>query len=199
MSGTLREKLEAIAAARFDGYELFENDLLYFNGSAAEVGALSTDLGLMCELYQPFRDFEGAPDPVFRRNLERAERKFDVMAQLGARLMLVCSNTSPNVIADEERTTAKSQEPVGWFAQQARQRRRLETAWTLAGIYRGLAGKSDLKRRHRHHALGYRRLARPEFQRHGHHRGAAGRAGIGGRAGSTGRLARTATADPTTR
>ena len=107
MSGTLREKLEAIAAARFDGYELFENDLLYFNGSAAEVGALSTDLGLMCELYQPFRDFEGAPDPVFRRNLERAERKFDVMAQLGARLMLVCSNTSPNVIADEERTTAQ--------------------------------------------------------------------------------------------
>jgi sugar phosphate isomerase/epimerase len=28
MSGTLREKLEAIAAARFDGYELFENDLI---------------------------------------------------------------------------------------------------------------------------------------------------------------------------
>ncbi|HYT98468.1 MAG TPA: sugar phosphate isomerase/epimerase family protein, partial [Casimicrobiaceae bacterium] len=107
MSGTLREKLEAIAAARFDGYELFENDLLYFNGSPREVGALSADLGLACELYQPFRDFEGAPDPVFRRNLERAERKFDVMAELGARLMLVCSNTSPNVIADEERTTAQ--------------------------------------------------------------------------------------------
>ena len=41
MSGTLREKLEAIAAARFDGFELFENDLIYFNGSPAEVGALS--------------------------------------------------------------------------------------------------------------------------------------------------------------
>jgi hypothetical protein len=46
----------------------------------------------------------------------------------------------------EERTTAKSKEPVGWFAQQARQRRRIETAWTLASIYRGLAGKSDTSR-----------------------------------------------------
>ena len=28
LSGMLREKLEAIAAARFDGVEIFENDLL---------------------------------------------------------------------------------------------------------------------------------------------------------------------------
>ena len=35
MSGTLRQKLEAIAAARFDGIELFENDFIHFNGSAA--------------------------------------------------------------------------------------------------------------------------------------------------------------------
>jgi 4-hydroxyphenylpyruvate dioxygenase len=107
MSGTLREKLEAIAAARFDGYELFENDLLYFNGSPAEVGAMSADLGLVCELYQPFRDFEGVPDAVFQRNLERAERKFDVMEALGCRLMLVCSNTQPYAVADEERMAAQ--------------------------------------------------------------------------------------------
>ena len=101
MSGTLRDKLEAIAAARFDGYEIFENDLLYFQASPAEVGALAADLGLACELYQPFRDFEGTSETVFRRNLERAERKFDVMQALGCRLMLVCSNTRADVIADE--------------------------------------------------------------------------------------------------
>ena len=39
MSGTLREKLEAIAAARFDGFELFEPDLINFNGTPAEIGA----------------------------------------------------------------------------------------------------------------------------------------------------------------
>ena len=41
MSGTLREKLEAIAAARFDGFELFEPDLINFNGTPAEVGAIA--------------------------------------------------------------------------------------------------------------------------------------------------------------
>jgi 4-hydroxyphenylpyruvate dioxygenase len=103
MSGTLREKLEAIAAARFDGFELFEPDLINFNGTPAEVGAIAADLGLKCDLYQPFRDFEGSPDPVYKRNLERAERKFDVMHAVGAQLMLVCSNTQPDVLPEEER------------------------------------------------------------------------------------------------
>jgi len=107
MSGTLREKLEAIAAARFDGYELFENDLIYFNGSPAAVATISADLGLTCDLYQPFRDFEGAPDALFQRNLDRAERKFDVMQAMGASLMLVCSNTSPQLIPDEKRMAAQ--------------------------------------------------------------------------------------------
>lgn len=107
MSGTLRDKLEAIAAARFDGFELFENDLIHYSGSPAAVGALAADLGLSCDLYQPFRDFEGVTDAQFRRNLERAERKFDVMQALGAQLMLVCSNTSPDVIADDARAAAQ--------------------------------------------------------------------------------------------
>src|SRR5437660_12878700 len=33
LSGTLNEKLEAIAAAKFTGVEIFENDLLSFNGT----------------------------------------------------------------------------------------------------------------------------------------------------------------------
>ena len=37
LGGTLMEKLTAIAAAGFDGVEIFENDLLYFDGSPAEV------------------------------------------------------------------------------------------------------------------------------------------------------------------
>lgn len=37
LSGTLPEKLEAIAAAGFDSVEIFENDLLYFSGSPRDV------------------------------------------------------------------------------------------------------------------------------------------------------------------
>ncbi len=110
MSGTLRQKLEAIAAARFDGFELFEPDFIAFNGSAKDLRSLAGDLGLGIDLYQPFRDFEGMPDDVFRRNLDRAERKFDVMQELGAPLMLVCSNTSPLSLNDAERSAAQLHE-----------------------------------------------------------------------------------------
>jgi 4-hydroxyphenylpyruvate dioxygenase len=107
MSGTLRQKLEAIAAARFDGIELFENDFVTFNGSASELRAMAADLGLGIDLYQPFRDFEGMPDAEFEKSLVRAERKFDVMEALGAPLMLVCSNTSPRALDDPARAAAQ--------------------------------------------------------------------------------------------
>lgn len=110
MSGTLRQKLEAIAAARFDAIELFENDFINFSGSAIELRAMAADLGLDIDLYQPLRDFEGMPDAVFRRNLDRAERKFDLMQALGAPLMLVCSNTSPLSQGDTERSAAQLHE-----------------------------------------------------------------------------------------
>ncbi|MDU7587889.1 MAG: TIM barrel protein [Acidovorax sp.] len=107
LSGTLRQKLEAIAAARFDGIELFEPDFISFTGSARELRQQAADLGLGIDLYQPFRDFEGMPDDLFRRSLDRAERKFDVMQELGCPLMLVCSNTSPASLGDAERAAAQ--------------------------------------------------------------------------------------------
>jgi 4-hydroxyphenylpyruvate dioxygenase len=101
LGGTLMEKLNAIAAAGFDGVEIFENDLLYFDGSPAEVKAICADLGLRILLFQPFRDFEAAPRPRMPKNFDRAEIKFDTMEQLGADLMLVCSNTAPDAIGDD--------------------------------------------------------------------------------------------------
>jgi len=110
LSGTLRQKLEAVAAARFDAIELFESDFINFNGDAKELRAITADLGLGIDLYQPFRDFEGMPDELFARSLERAERKFDLMQQLGVPLLLVCSNTSPLSLADAERSAAQLHE-----------------------------------------------------------------------------------------
>ena len=37
ISGTLPEKLSAIAAAGYQGVEIFENDLLYYTGTPADV------------------------------------------------------------------------------------------------------------------------------------------------------------------
>jgi len=107
LSGTLAAKLDAISAARFDAIEVFENDLISFQGSPAELRSMAADRGLGIDLYQPFREFEGVPDDQLRRNLERAERKFDVMEALGASMMLVCSNVSPNATDDDARAAAQ--------------------------------------------------------------------------------------------
>ncbi|MCQ4159616.1 sugar phosphate isomerase/epimerase and 4-hydroxyphenylpyruvate domain-containing protein [Roseomonas sp. GC11] len=110
MSGDLPDKLEAAAAVGFDGIEIFENDLLTFNGSPAEVRRMAEDLGLAITIFQPFRDFEAMPEPQRARNLDRAERKFDVMQALGTDLVLVCSNVQPACLDDPERAAADLRE-----------------------------------------------------------------------------------------
>jgi 4-hydroxyphenylpyruvate dioxygenase len=61
LSGGLSEKLAAIAAAGFKNVELFENDLLSFNGTPRDVRRMIDDMGLKTITFQPFRDFEGMP------------------------------------------------------------------------------------------------------------------------------------------
>ena len=74
LSGSLSEKLEAIAKAGFKRVEIFENDLLTFNGSPADVRRMIEDSGLSTITFQPFRDFEGMPDAKRERTFTRAER-----------------------------------------------------------------------------------------------------------------------------
>ena len=106
LSGTLPEKLEAAASIGFDGIEIFENDLLTFDGSPEDVRAIAEGLGLAITIFQPFRDFEAMPEPQRTRNLDRAERKFDVMQALGTDLVLVCSNTHAATLDDDARAAA---------------------------------------------------------------------------------------------
>ena len=106
ISGTLPEKLEAAARVGFDAVEIFENDLLTYGGSPQSVRALAEGLGLRIVLYQPFRDFEAMPEPQRSRNLDRAERKFDVMEALGTDLVLVCSTVQSTSLNDDARAAA---------------------------------------------------------------------------------------------
>ena len=110
LSGTLEEKLAAAAAAGFDAVELFEPDLIAAPQGPAEVRARCDELGLAIALYQPLRDFEAMPEERFVANLRRAERKFDVMEQLGADTVLVCSNVSPQAIDDDALAAAQLHE-----------------------------------------------------------------------------------------
>lgn len=110
ISGDLREKLEAIAAAGFDGVEIFENDFLAYDRSPRDVASMIADLGLTTTLFQPFRDFEGLPEPQRSQAFERAERKFDLMGELGTDLMLVCSSVSPLALGGIDRAAGDLRE-----------------------------------------------------------------------------------------
>jgi 4-hydroxyphenylpyruvate dioxygenase len=105
LSGTLEDKLIAAAAAAFDGVEIVEADLLAAPWSPREVRRRCTDLGLTIDLYQPFHDFEAVPPDVLAANLRRAERKFDVLEQLGTDTMLVASTLSPDAVDDDDLAT----------------------------------------------------------------------------------------------
>ncbi|MEE2762243.1 MAG: TIM barrel protein [Pseudomonadota bacterium] len=100
ISGSLEEKLRAAAQAGYDGVEIFENDLTQFNGKPSDVRQMAADLGLEILALQPFRDFEAMPEPFRSQNFYRAQRKFELMHELGTRRLLICSNVSAHAIDD---------------------------------------------------------------------------------------------------
>jgi 4-hydroxyphenylpyruvate dioxygenase len=103
LSGTLDRKLQAIANAGFEGVEIFEADLLGFDGTPREVSRLIKEAGLLCTCFQPFRDFEGLTGNLRRRAFDRAEAKFDLMQELGAPLLLICSSVHPGALGEINR------------------------------------------------------------------------------------------------
>lgn len=106
ISGNLEEKIEAIAAAGFDGIEIFEQDFIADLRSPRAVGQRIRDAGLEVMLFQPFRDFEGLPGALRAKAFDRAERKFDVMQELGCDLVLVCSSVHPEGLGGIDRAAA---------------------------------------------------------------------------------------------
>lgn len=100
VSGTLDEKLAAIAAAGFDGLELFDSDLIASPLRPRDVARQCADLGLAIDLFQPVRDVEGVDPSMFSHVLHRVARKLDVMEQLGTTMLLACSNATADAVPD---------------------------------------------------------------------------------------------------
>ncbi len=104
IGGALDEKLKTIAAAGFEAVEIFENDFTCFDGSARDVARICGDLDsayLRAAAVPGFRGIAGtaAQAQAFRR----AEKKFDLMGELGTDLLLVCSNVSPLALGGIDR------------------------------------------------------------------------------------------------
>ncbi len=110
LGGSMPEKLAAIAAAGFDGVEVFDKDILSPDLPPRAIGRMAREAGLTITLFQPFRDFEGLPQTHRSHAYDRAERHFDVMQELGAEVMLVCSSVSPIALAGIDRAAADFRE-----------------------------------------------------------------------------------------
>ncbi|WP_193394011.1 TIM barrel protein [Pseudonocardia sp. HH130629-09] len=102
LGGTLAEKLDAAAAAGFDGVELLDADLQGSPLPAADVAARCAELGLSIDLYQPFRRAEGLGAAEFDDALTRFRGELDVMAELGTSSILVVSNTEADADPDPD-------------------------------------------------------------------------------------------------
>ena len=57
-------------------------------------------LGIEIVALQPMRDFEGMPEPMRARNFDRAQRKFDLMEELGTGLLSICSSVAEDASGD---------------------------------------------------------------------------------------------------
>jgi 4-hydroxyphenylpyruvate dioxygenase len=101
--GSFTERLAAIQQAGFDGIEIFEQDFLASDFTPREVGRMVRDHGLEITLFQPFRDFEGLPEPLRSRAFARAQRKFDLMAELGTDMVLFCSSCHAEALGGIDR------------------------------------------------------------------------------------------------
>lgn len=105
LSGSLVQKLDAIARAGFTAVEVFDQDLADFAGSAKDLRRLTDALDLEVVMLQPLRNADGVPPARRARVMEQARRMFDDMNQLGCRQLLACSS-----VADDALASAQAQE-----------------------------------------------------------------------------------------
>jgi 4-hydroxyphenylpyruvate dioxygenase len=115
LSGLLADKLPAVAAAGFDGIEVFDNDLVASPLSPHEVAARCADLGLAIDLFQPVRDVEGVPPERFPEVLRRVRTKLRVMEELGTTTFLACSNATRDALPDRD-LSAEQLHEIGCLA-----------------------------------------------------------------------------------
>lgn len=99
LNGSLTEKLDAAARSGFDGIELMRYDIGTY--SPREVKLMADDRDIKIDVLQPFREMEGIPSEHHVKNLQELNGTFDLMSDLGAELMLICSNASPSAIDDD--------------------------------------------------------------------------------------------------
>ena len=92
MGGALIGRLEAAAAAGFDGIEFFWDDIAASGLSASELAGILGNLGLEAVALQPVRGFEGDPPEAMAAGYAGARAFFETACELGAPIVGICAN-----------------------------------------------------------------------------------------------------------
>jgi 4-hydroxyphenylpyruvate dioxygenase len=107
LGGSLQEKLYAIAAARFDAVELTEAELALSEMQPRDIRQLLDEIGLGISVFHSIIEVEGVSAAAFEKTLTRAERKFELMNELGATLLRIPSNAGSEALDNYEVATAQ--------------------------------------------------------------------------------------------
>ena len=82
---------------------MLEYDLVMSPWSPGRLAEEAAGLGLSVEVYQPFH-VETVPPDLFGASLRHAERKFDLLSELGARVLVCCSSRTTRGLDDDDLT-----------------------------------------------------------------------------------------------
>lgn len=106
LAGSLEDKLAAAAAAGFSSIEMLASDLVMSYLAPRRIRAEAARLGMGVETYQPLH-VEAQSESSFQGQLRRAERALDVVTDLGAAVLLLCSTSSADGIDDDDTAAAQ--------------------------------------------------------------------------------------------
>lgn len=113
LGGTVREKLQAAAAAGFDAVEVWREDIAACPGGAAEVRNMAGDLGLQIADIMVLRDATGLPDGLREAKRDETLAVMDLALALGTACVQSPATMAPECIA------GRIDEDLAWMADQA--------------------------------------------------------------------------------
>jgi sugar phosphate isomerase/epimerase len=102
LSGSLEAKLAAMAEAGFTHVMLNARDLVAHPGGVEAAAAAVRSSGLRTTGFQVLRDFEGLSGHLHDYKVDIAQSMLRMCAEVGSKVLLVCSSTSRHATADTD-------------------------------------------------------------------------------------------------
>ena len=102
LAGTLPQKLAAIKDAGFPQVMLMARDLVGHAEGLADAVRVVKESGLRVTGFQVLRDFEGLSGHLHEYKIDIAKSMLEMCAEVGAKVLLVCSSTSAHATTDRD-------------------------------------------------------------------------------------------------